>query len=97
MSELKVGDIICFSERAIEEWGTNTWWEDYGLTLNDTFIIKKDGDVTWLVECIGNGAKIRLTKYKFSLVKERDPYQDVIQKIKYLDKRYKDRQNAHQV
>jgi hypothetical protein len=98
MSIIKAGDKVVFSKEAIKQWSEpdNNWWKYYPFTLQSSFIVQKihfDGMVyLYLPDAQAKQYNFYVTDIE--LAEPRQPHDDILEKIKYLNKRFLERKHA---
>lgn len=96
-TKFKPGDKVRFKKQSIEDWHSdgNFWYKDYPIKVTDSFTIVKWTGYNWA--CVHNSGTRQYNFSEHYLELASPPLSQeelIIQKIKYLDTRFKERKHA---
>ena len=96
-NNFKVGDYVRFTKERLEHYKKNTWWKGWNLTYElvcGVFKIEYVGEYSSKIsfkDKAGNKKTVIFDNSKLELAEKPDKTQQILDKIKYLDQRFKDR------
>ncbi len=100
MSTFKVGDIVYLNPKSFAQWkrDNNQWYKDYGFTLAEvSYLPLKIIEIKGIIKVeykMKSGVGVRTWNLYPDNIVNYKPDNPILDKIKYLDQRFKDRKHV---